>query len=71
MYNSKKYKLNFNMAFYNYKTGLYENKNDTYLTQMEASRNKWKCENVLKNSKVIKYYANINLKLTLINELVD
>jgi hypothetical protein len=32
------------MAFYNYKTGLYENKNDTYLTQMEASKNKWKCE---------------------------
>jgi len=44
MYNSKKYKLNFNMAFYNYKTGLYENKNDTYRTQTEASKNKWKCE---------------------------
>jgi hypothetical protein len=32
------------MAFYNYKTGLYENKNDTYRTQTEASKNKWKCE---------------------------
>ena len=41
---SKKYKLNFNMAFYNYKTGLYENKNDTYRTQTKASKNKWKCE---------------------------
>ena len=44
MSNSKKYKLNFNLAFYNYKTGLYENKSDTYRTQTEAFKNKWKCE---------------------------
>jgi hypothetical protein len=58
------------MAFYNYKTGLSENKNDTYWTQTEASKNKWSVKKVLNNSKVIKSYVNINLNIPPINALV-
>jgi hypothetical protein len=58
------------MAFYNYKTGLYENKNDTYRTQTEASKNKWKCEKCSeKLIKVIECYVNINLNITPIKAL--
>ena len=58
------------MAFYNYKTGLSENKNDTYWTQSEASKNKCSVKNVLNNSKVIESYVNINLNIAPINALV-
>lgn len=44
MHRTKKYQLNFNMAPYNYKTGLYENNDRKFLSYKEASRNKWKCE---------------------------
>ena len=42
--NSKKYRLNFNMLYYNYRTGFIENNNEAYLTHAEALRNKWKCD---------------------------
>ena len=44
MIKTKKYQLNYNMACYNYQTGMYENNIGTYLTREEALRNKWKCE---------------------------
>ena len=44
MNNSKKYRLNFNMLYYNYKTGFFENNDAAYQTREEALRNKWKCD---------------------------
>ena len=32
------------MLYYNYKTGFFENNDDTYQTRKEALRNKWKCD---------------------------
>jgi len=40
----KKYKINFNAVCFNYKTGMYEDNEETYETYSEASKNKWKCE---------------------------
>ena len=40
----KKYKINFNTVCFDYKTGMYGNNIETYLTREEALRNKWKCE---------------------------
>ena len=40
----KKYQLNFNMATYSIRTGLYENNDSKYPTFIEARKSKWKCE---------------------------
>ena len=40
----KKYKINFNAVCFDYKTGMYANNVETYLTREEALMNKWKCE---------------------------
>jgi transcription initiation factor IIE alpha subunit len=44
MNNSKKYRLNFNMGYFNYTTGFFENNDELQLTRAEAIRYKWKCE---------------------------
>ena len=40
----KKYKINFNAVCFDYKTEMYGNNVETYLTREEALRNKWICE---------------------------
>jgi hypothetical protein len=40
----KKYALNFNLASYNIRTGLYENRDSIYENFKEASKCRWKCE---------------------------
>ena len=39
-----KYKINYNLATYNFKTKQYENKEMSYLTFEQARANQWRCD---------------------------
>ena len=41
---TKKYKINYNGAYYDAKTGSYQSRDGRNMTFAEASKDKWKCE---------------------------
>ena len=41
---TKRYQINYNGAYYNVRTGAYESRDGRIMTYIEASRDKWKCE---------------------------
>ena len=64
MSKSKKYRVNFNGAYYNVRTGSYESRDGKNLTYAEASKDKWKCEKCSKKFPTFKLNKTImsNLK---------
>ena len=54
-----KYKINYNRAFYNFRTKKYKSGEDNYLTYEQARSNQWKCEKchkLLANLKELKLH---------------
>jgi hypothetical protein len=49
-----KYKINYNLATYNFKTKQYENKEMSYLTFEQARANQWRCDKCQKLFPTIK-----------------
>ena len=51
-----KYKINYNLATYNFKTKQYENKEMSYLTFEQARANQWRCDKCQKLFPTIKEF---------------